>query len=401
MFEIHLDNWELTPELSLLLDISLRRGTRIPAELDWDRFEAALRQHRVQPLLIRGLRSMDAQLVETHPTLRKYRGQQNKYTMESLQRLQALAQVGSALADAGIRMLSMKGPLLSLELYGDPSLRTSRDLDVLVPEEELHRAGEILKTLGYEQEVTLFHKTPLRFKYYNCIESEKHMVFNRGDICLELHWKSNYQTRDSFDALWERREEQPILGGKLAILGREDRYSALIIHAAEHAFHRLRWLLDLYELQKKPYFSWGEAYRQLSDQGMGELLLETLLVMYRLGLPGLEDVAFEGVSLTRQDGGICLQLSDRLAQQGRRAVELCEAVYPMWQSEAKWGDPRQRAHDRLLPVSLIRKSPLQKLLLACGPSVHELALIDLPDWLFWLYFLIRPVHWLWRKLTGK
>lgn len=104
---------------------------------------------------------------------------------------------------------------------------------------------------------------------------------------------------------------------------------------------------------------------------------------------------------TEKDG-ICLQLADELREEGRRALSLSEAAYPLWQGEyASWGDPRQKAYDRLLPVSLIRKTPMQKLLLACGPSSYELELIDLPDWLFWLYFLIRPFNWLWRKLFRK
>lgn len=401
MMEMHLDNWKLTPELALMLDIALRNDPEIPQGLDWDAFEAALRQHRVQPLLIRGLRGMDAGTVEQFPVLKKYRGRQNQYTMESFQRLQALAQACAALAAEGIRVISMKGPILSMELYGDPSLRTSRDLDVMVCEEDMHRAGEILTELGYEQEQSLFHKTPLRRKYYSLIELEKHTVYTRGDICIELHWKSNFQSETTFDALWAGREEQMILGSPIAILGADDRHPALVIHAAEHGFHRLRWLLDLYELQRKPGFRWEKLHRQMRAQGVGELLLETILVMYRLALPGLENVEFEGFRLTRDGEGLRLWVSDELEEEGRRALALCEAVYPLWQRETPWGDPRQRAHDRLLPKSLIQKSLLQKLLQNFGPSTYELELIDLPDWLFWLYFLIRPFSWLWRKLTGK
>lgn len=401
MMEMHLDNWNLTPELALMLDIALRNDPKIPEGLDWEAFEAALRQHRVQPLLIRGLRGMDADMVAQFPVLKKYRSRQNQYTMESFQRLQALAQACAALAAEGIRVISMKGPILSMELYGDPSLRTSRDLDVMVCEEDMHRAGEILIGLGYEQEQSLFHKTPLRRKYYSLIELEKHTVYTRGDICIELHWKSNFQSETTFDELWAGREEQLILGKRIAILGADDRHPALVIHAAEHGFHRLRWLLDLYELQRKPGFSWEKLHRQMRAQGVGELLLETILVMYRLALPGLENVEFEGFRLTRDGSGLCLELSDELAEEGRRALALCEAVYPLWQRETPWGDPRQRAHDRLLPTSLIQKSLLQKLLQNFGPSTYELELVDLPDWLFWLYFLIRPFSWLWRKLTGK
>ena len=148
MFEMHLKHWDLSPELKLLLDLVLRKNPQIPEALDWARFEEALRQHRLQPLLIRGLRGMDAAAVERIPVLNRCRGQQNRFARESFQRLQALAEVSEALDRAGIRMISMKGPLLALEAYGDPSLRTSRDLDVMVPEADLRRAGELLVELG-------------------------------------------------------------------------------------------------------------------------------------------------------------------------------------------------------------------------------------------------------------
>ena len=159
--------------------------------------------------------------------------------------------------------------------------------------------------------------------------------------------------------------------------------------------------MDLYELQKKPSFSWETVYAQLSDQGLGALLLETMLVMHRLRLPGLEDVVFGGIRLTHQADGLCLALREELCKEGKLALQLTEAVYPMWQSEAVWADPRHRIYDKLLPTSLIQKSLLQKFLINFGPSVYDLELIDLPDWLFWLYFIIRPFHWLQRKLTGK
>lgn len=398
MAEFTFAYWSLPPELSLLLDIVLRKAPQVPGDPDWERFDALLKQHRLQPLLIRGLKTMDAADLDRFPVLQAYRDRQNQYVMESMERLQALAEVSAALAREGIPMISMKGPLLSMELYGDPSLRTSRDLDVMVAQEDLSRAGGVLTALGYVPEENLFHKTPLRRKYYSLIEPEKHTVYNRGRICLELHWKSNYQSEESFRDLWERREERQLLGRPIAVMGTVDRYPALIIHAAEHGFHRLRWLLDLYELQKKPSFSWERLHRQLSERGLGALLLETMLVMYRLDLPDLPDLEYPGLRLTRTPEGIRLSVDQ--AAEGRRAAALCEAVFPMWQGEARWGDPRQRVHDRLLPRSLIRKTPLQWFLLHFGPSVYELKLTDLPDPLFWLYFIIRPINWLRRKLRS-
>lgn len=38
-----------------------------------------------------------------------------------------------------IRMIFLKGPVLSQDLYGDISLRTSCDLDVLIPMQNLEK----------------------------------------------------------------------------------------------------------------------------------------------------------------------------------------------------------------------------------------------------------------------
>ena len=392
--------WELTPEQRLMLDIVLRRDPAVPEGLDWEAFDASVRKHRLQPLLIRGLKSMDRQALEQYPALKRYLGMQNKYSMESFHRLQALAQVNAALAEAGIRMISMKGPLLAMEAYGDPSLRTSRDLDVMVPEADLSRAGEVLEALGYVPEENLFRKTPLRRKFHNFVELEKHDVYARDDVVLELHWKDDYQSEDSFEELWDRRQEQLLLGQPIASLGAGDRYPALIVHAAEHGFHRLRWLLDLYELRKKPCFCWEKLWEQMSRQGTGSLLLETLIVMYRLDLPGLEDLVWEGFRLSRTGEGICLGVGAQLDEDMTRALALSEAVPPLWQEELKWGNELQKRYDRLLPVSLLRRTMWQVLLRVLGPSKYELELVDLPDWLFWVYFIIRPFSLLWRWLVG-
>lgn len=395
MKEVFLEYWKIPRELRLLLDVSTQQKSGIPAELDWDYFHRLVSQHRIQPLLIRGLRQPGAQC---SPELEKYRSQQNKFAVQSMEQVRTLAAINAAFADAGIRMITMKGPLLAMELYGDPSLRNSRDLDLMVPEEELDRAAEILVGMGFAEEVLLHNATPLRRKFYNIIEHEKHRVFNRNGLCIELHWQSDYQREQSFEELWSRREERPLLGRPVALMGADDRYPALIVHAAEHGFLRLRWLLDLYELQKKPAFSWEHLYEQMTAQGVGELLLEAMLVMYRLELPGLEDVQTSRFSLTRGEGGAVLRTEqDAVAD---RAMALSDAVYPLILREVSPTEPEWKAYDRHLPTTIYGKTALQSILLVLGPTKYELELIDLPDWLFWLYFIIRPFNWLRRKLSG-
>ena len=41
-----------------------------------------------------------------------------------------------------IRSLFLKGPVIALDLYGDVSLRTSKDLDILLSINDLDKVGE-------------------------------------------------------------------------------------------------------------------------------------------------------------------------------------------------------------------------------------------------------------------
>lgn len=398
MKELFLEYWDLPRELEAMLKLALGQQADFEG-LDWDYFGRLVSQHKIQPLLIRGIRRLGPQ-AEKYPSLAALAREQNRYAAGNMRRLQALAEVNAAFAREGIRMLSMKGPLLSMELYGDPGMRTSKDLDLMVSPADLSRAGEVLKGLGYELEPHPYATTPLRHKYYNLIENEKHEVYHRSEICIELHWQHDYQTEQSFDALWERREERPFMGGKTAVMGADDRYPALFIHAAEHGFMRLRWLLDLYELQKKPGFSWERIFGLMERQGVGEVLLEAMLVMYRLRLPELKDVDIGRFRLHRGEKGIALGSVPALEKMVKQAADLCDGVWPMLLQERRPTDPEWKAYDRLLPKAVYGKTPIQWVLTVMGPTVFEFELIDLPDWLFWLYFLIRPFNWLRRKLFG-
>ena len=47
-----------------------------------------------------------------------------------------------------IRSIVLKGPVLAANLYGDLSLRTSSDLDILIPITELDKADQLLINIG-------------------------------------------------------------------------------------------------------------------------------------------------------------------------------------------------------------------------------------------------------------
>jgi hypothetical protein len=53
-----------------------------------------------------------------------------------------------ALGAAGLRCVTLKGPALAMQLYGDDVIRPSSDVDVLVAQREFERALEVLRAAG-------------------------------------------------------------------------------------------------------------------------------------------------------------------------------------------------------------------------------------------------------------
>ena len=48
----------------------------------------------------------------------------------------------------GIRSLFLKGPVIADAIFGDISLRTSKDLDILIPKLDVNKTEELLLSCG-------------------------------------------------------------------------------------------------------------------------------------------------------------------------------------------------------------------------------------------------------------
>ncbi|GIQ63563.1 hypothetical protein PACILC2_21310 [Paenibacillus cisolokensis] len=118
------------------------------SSIDWNQFLELVRHHRVVPWVHTRLQPFPELIPadirkELHADYRA-----NAFGM--LQLAGEMERVGANLDRAGVPCLMLKGPILAETLYGDLSLRTSRDLDLLVPVDAVERAAEQLARMGYE-----------------------------------------------------------------------------------------------------------------------------------------------------------------------------------------------------------------------------------------------------------
>jgi hypothetical protein len=140
------------------------------------------------------------------------------------------SKVLKSLADNQLPVIALKGLSLAKTIYGDIALRPMSDMDLLVKEEDLVRAGRILLTLGYKPHFPAWE---------SILKTHHHLppFTNKNGAMIELHW--NIVTPDSpikvdLDGLWERACLIKVDNVEVRAFSPEDLFLHLCIHACVH-----------------------------------------------------------------------------------------------------------------------------------------------------------------------
>jgi hypothetical protein len=163
----------------------------------------------------------------------------------------------------------MKGPALSLQLYGDPLVREFRDIDLLIDAVSTGKAREIFLSLGYEAYGDARLLDPGFEEHLNAVEH--HIVFKKKGfpVFFEVHGTKVAHIglapigfEDAFGLA-----ECPIWEGTLfPTLNRVHHGQLVLIHGAKHVWCQLQWVLDALgmlkdssgPLEPDPYLSWRD-----------------------------------------------------------------------------------------------------------------------------------------------
>lgn len=132
----------------------------------------------------------------------------------------------------GVPVMPLKGPMLAEALYGDPALRPSNDLDLLVRKEDFSHAEALLLNQGFEAEEDT---------------DDYHRVFQRGNLTVELHYDLASPRGLRFDVgeVWSRSTQTEYRFHPVRTMSAEDRAVYLCLHGLKHGFTRLIWIDDV------------------------------------------------------------------------------------------------------------------------------------------------------------
>jgi hypothetical protein len=200
-----------------------------------------------------------------------------------------LIAISERMGQAGVLVIPYKGPVLSSRLYGNPALRRSVDLDVVVRKADLEKARACLIELGYSPSVML-QGTNHDFQ----IESRYSEKFERPDGVVELHWA--FTNKDvafplSLEDLAGRLHTHTISGRSIPVFSPDDTLLILCVHGAKHGWVRLEWICGVAELVGSESIDWdGVIARAKGARSLRKLLLGLCLAHDLYGVPLPESI---------------------------------------------------------------------------------------------------------------
>jgi len=393
----------VSPEFRLLMACVAPAAPHgdLPSSIDGPCFLALVARHRLAGPVMRALRTEGGGAgIEAARDVIDSVTRQSLARMAGRQARTALTLAGESLrltrslTAAGLAVVVLKGTPLAWMAYGDLGCRHSRDVDLLVPPEQLDWALEHLATLGYDFEHPEWEKDPHFRAFLRTRDHHVELRHREGGQLVELHWRFGANPHDPFavpdPASWRVSELSP--GLRLPTLAFEDHLLYLFHHGARHGWMRLKWLLDLHLLLRG---STAEELRALAARAEGQRVLRPvaqglLLAQEWFALPLPEDLRAAWL----KDRAI-----RKLVDLGRKIVGPDLSGSPA--SSGPLAASRQQARIRranylLHPGWAYRLAEIRYDL----SGIEDRLILPLPRRLQGLYPLLRLPLWLFRRLGG-
>ncbi len=352
-------------------------------DMDWDLFLELAMHHRLFPILFPKLKLIDKKWIPEHIVQSLYQQYRNN-TFRMLQLSGEMEQLSRFFSEKQIRLLILKGPVLASDLYGDLSLRTCGDLDMMVSIQDVEKVDQFLSNLAYEKDdyiETVLGDWKWRHHHVTYFHSQK-------PIKIEVHWRLNPGPgfEPNFEQLWERKRVSSLTSFPVFYLGREDLFLFLVTHGARHGWSRLRWLTDIDQILQQE-INWIELKKRMKDYHFSQISGQALILASELLNSNLTE---EAILLTRS------KRSKKLAQKATFYFEHMVNLhsFPVPEDVAVY-------HKKHL-FSLM--SPQQKLLFILSflyPYPEDAETLHLPKPFHFLYFPLRPILWAWRKIMKQ
>jgi len=350
--------------------------------INWDLFIALIKRHEVHALAHASL-SRHAGNGIPLPALETIRKHNSIVRRQSLFQTAELIRLIRLFSDSGVEVIPLKGVFLSQQIHGDPGMRSSVDLDILVKPEQVDLAEQVLETAGYYCEFNNCAMTAVQKAHTRNHIHHMEFAHCKSGLHVELHWSLGPWLPEQVAVIWDHMTQAKWQGVSINSLDNEALLLVLCDHGARHEWSNLKWLGDIAQLLTSERITDWERLLSLARQldllrtlAHGVLLVHWLLdIQLPEELRKLIRKEKQASSLSEKALPIMLMSAKELVGAGKRARSL----------KIAWKLKKLRPS---LPYGVILKTVMVPLI--------DCQTIPLPAALFWLYYPLRPVLWFWR-----
>lgn len=272
----------------------------------------------------------------------------------------------------------VKGPVLSLAIYGDAFTRQYRDIDVLLAGKSIEKVGKDLVNAGYTIQNKLWTRLTARDFGALCRYNAALELKSPSGVVVELHHRLD-NTGLVFDTakILTSRRTVNWSGLQLPIL--DDAYLAAhaLFHHSRHRWSSLHWIADLFALHNGLLQMEAHAQAAIKRTGLKATLEEAIVLR-----DDLDMIARNG----------CL---NREGSYSRFLLDALEAI------EDSFNPARLINPDAVTNIKepdfpyWWQKHPKYRIMFQLGrirPSIDDYEWWPLPANWRWLYFLVRPLR---------
>ena len=210
--------------------------------MDWNAILELAEEHGVVVHLAEALRDQPGSGPVPREILEKIQQRRRRQTASTLGMAAELFRLLELFETAGIPVLAIKGPVLSMRAYGDPGFRQYGDLDFLVRSKDVAGATRILETGGYHSRVSLDAIQGGR------VPGEYLFRMASGGILVELHTEKSLRYFPKplpIDEYFARQSRVKIDARAVPAMSAEDEFVHACIHGSKHVWERLAWIADV------------------------------------------------------------------------------------------------------------------------------------------------------------
>ncbi|PHJ66260.1 hypothetical protein VF14_20125 [Nostoc linckia z18] len=391
------------PEIELLLcctrthidsETAERIKTLLQQNIDWTLLIEIATYHGTIPLLYQSFNNIGKEAIP-ETVLTQLRNRYHANASRNLFLSHELLKIVKVFEAHKIRAIPFKGLVLAISIYGNLAMRQFSDLDILVKQEDIAKAQELLIAQKYQLEAD----------YYGWQQTFVHS--QKPEIVVDLHCELTplsyfpFKLPD-FETLWQRSRSLSLNGESIVDLSFDDLLIILTVQVARgvnEGRESLAQICDLAELLRIQQTSdWEELLHKVNSLELKRPFFISLLIVNTLLNTPLPDQLNQAIQQQIQIDPTIVIYAVRMQKQLFTQVKTPRLIKLFFQHLMIDG-PLSRMPVRVYLVWQFLSFTTRLAIANSNQADREV--FPLPSGLSFLYYLIRPIRLVSRYITNS